>query len=138
SFCASHSKAQKVLHPIDTFTLPASAAIEIARGLTEKVYYVVPGSREDFVRDNILRTDSGVAGNIDYDNVSQEAEEPPSGSFRSRRSPVWKPRDSSLEATSTTLPRKGRDHTMAALCASRKSLIETSTGLEIHNTYNQQ
>ncbi|XP_018563201.1 protein still life, isoforms C/SIF type 2 [Anoplophora glabripennis] len=164
------------------------------------------------------------AGNIDYDNISQEAEEPPNSNFRTRSktvgdtadnmkrqeldkndsgiksegeddsqtgtvkpkatlgktpnhltlsttstlsagstgsqarliqsshppetfqpmqieelgSPVWKPRDSSLEATSTTLPRKGRDHSMAALSASRKSLIETSTGLEIHNTYNQQ
>ncbi|XP_063922445.1 protein still life, isoform SIF type 1 isoform X3 [Zophobas morio] len=53
-------------------------------------------------------------------------------------SPVWKPRDSSLEASSTTLPRKGRDHSMAALSASRKSLVETTTGLEIHNAYNQQ
>lgn len=55
-------------------------------------------------------------------------------------SPVWKPRDSSLEATSSSLPRKGRDHNMAAtLNASRKSLIETSSvGLEVHNSYNQQ
>ncbi|XP_057653123.1 protein still life, isoform SIF type 1 isoform X3 [Diorhabda carinulata] len=53
-------------------------------------------------------------------------------------SPVWKPRDSSIEATSTTLPRKARDHNMTTLSASRKSLIDTSTGLEIHNTYNQQ
>ncbi|CAH0556958.1 unnamed protein product [Brassicogethes aeneus] len=49
-------------------------------------------------------------------------------------SPVWKPRDSSLEATSTTLPRKAGHHASAALSASRKSLIETGTGLEIHNT----
>ncbi|KAJ8945396.1 hypothetical protein NQ318_016003 [Aromia moschata] len=35
-------------------------AIGIARRLTEKVYYEVPGSSEDFVRDNILLTDSGV------------------------------------------------------------------------------
>ncbi|KAJ8918409.1 hypothetical protein NQ315_008106 [Exocentrus adspersus] len=62
----------------------------------------------------------------------------PKQSVAKQRSPVWKPRDSSLEATSTTLPRKGRDHSMAALSASRKSLIETSTGLEIHNTFNQQ
>ncbi|XP_068904379.1 protein still life, isoform SIF type 1 isoform X4 [Tenebrio molitor] len=161
------------------------------------------------------------AGNIDYDNISQEGDEPPTTTFRSRSktvgdaavrfvdppkrgeherndagiksegeedsqsgggatkckatlgrtpnhltlstgsqarliqsshapetfqpmqteelgSPVWKPRDSSLEATSTTLPRKGRDHSMAALSASRKSLVETTTGLEIHNAYNQQ
>ncbi|KYB27184.1 Protein still life, isoforms C/SIF type 2-like Protein [Tribolium castaneum] len=52
-------------------------------------------------------------------------------------SPVWKPRDSSLEATSTTLPRKGRDHS-SALSASRKSLVETTTGLEIHNAYSHQ
>uniref|UniRef100_A0A6P7F4N6 Protein still life, isoforms C/SIF type 2 isoform X4 n=1 Tax=Diabrotica virgifera virgifera TaxID=50390 RepID=A0A6P7F4N6_DIAVI len=53
-------------------------------------------------------------------------------------SPIWKPRDSSIEATSTTLPRKARDHNLTTLSASRKSLIDTSTGLEIHNTYNQQ
>ncbi|KAK9888783.1 hypothetical protein WA026_001008 [Henosepilachna vigintioctopunctata] len=53
-------------------------------------------------------------------------------------SPVWKPRDCSLGATSTTLPRKGREYTSATLSASRKSLVETSTGgLEIHNTFNQ-
>ncbi|KAG5897520.1 hypothetical protein JTB14_030017 [Gonioctena quinquepunctata] len=53
-------------------------------------------------------------------------------------SPIWKPRDSSIEPTSTTLPRKARDHNMSRLNASRKSLTETSTGLEIHNSYNQQ
>ncbi|GLV41393.1 hypothetical protein CBL_06623 [Carabus blaptoides fortunei] len=51
-------------------------------------------------------------------------------------SPVWKPRDSSVEASCTTLPRKGRsnDHGASALSASRKSLIETGAGLEIHNS----
>ncbi|XP_045472036.1 protein still life, isoform SIF type 1 isoform X1 [Harmonia axyridis] len=53
-------------------------------------------------------------------------------------SPVWKPRDCSLGATSTTLPRKGRENSSTVLSASRKSLVETSTGgLEIHNTFNQ-
>ncbi|XP_044751411.1 protein still life, isoforms C/SIF type 2-like isoform X2 [Coccinella septempunctata] len=53
-------------------------------------------------------------------------------------SPVWKPRDCSLGATSTTLPRKGRENSSTILSASRKSLVETSSGgLEIHNTFNQ-
>ncbi|KAB0802276.1 hypothetical protein PPYR_04462 [Photinus pyralis] len=163
------------------------------------------------------------AGNIDYDNISQEADEPPSGSFRSRSktvgdvadppkrpesekcdpgiksegeddsqtgsskgktglgrtpnhltlsttstlsagstgsqarliqsshqpenyqpmqveelgSPVWKPRDSSLEATCTTLPRKGKEPSTSALSASRKSLVDTNSGLEIHSSYNK-
>lgn len=53
-------------------------------------------------------------------------------------SPVWKPRDSSLEASSTTLPRKGRDQGASSLSASRKSLVDINTGLEIHNSYHQQ
>ncbi|KAF2893278.1 hypothetical protein ILUMI_12894 [Ignelater luminosus] len=164
------------------------------------------------------------AGNIDYDNISQEADEPPSGSFRSRSktvgdaadppkrtsdhekcdpgiksegeedsqtgsskgksglgrtpnhltlsttstlsagstgsqarliqssnqpehyqpmqveelgSPVWKPRDSSLEATCTTLPRKGKEPSTSALSASRKSLVDVNSGLEIHSSYNK-
>ncbi|XP_022905977.1 protein still life, isoform SIF type 1 isoform X4 [Onthophagus taurus] len=47
-------------------------------------------------------------------------------------SPVWKPRDSSLEASST-FPRKARD---TGLSSSRKSLIDTTSGLEIHNSFN--
>ncbi|GJQ82513.1 hypothetical protein Trydic_g14499 [Trypoxylus dichotomus] len=67
------------------------------------------------------------AGNIDYDNISQEHDDIPT-TFRSRSktvgdaagSPVWKPRDSSLEATSTTLPRKGRDSGLSASLSSAK------------------
>ncbi|XP_060516827.1 protein still life, isoform SIF type 1 isoform X3 [Cylas formicarius] len=50
-------------------------------------------------------------------------------------SPVWKPRDSTFEQTSTSLPRKNRSE-QNALSASRKSLVETtSAGLEMHNSY---
>ncbi|XP_028130653.2 protein still life, isoforms C/SIF type 2 isoform X1 [Diabrotica virgifera virgifera] len=38
-------------------------------------------------------------------------------------SPIWKPRDSSIEATSTTLPRKARDHNLTTLSASRNGLV---------------
>ncbi|KAJ8933239.1 hypothetical protein NQ318_011678 [Aromia moschata] len=44
---------------VDPFTPPLrQVAIGIARCLTEKLNYKVPGSLEAFVRDNILRTDS--------------------------------------------------------------------------------